>query len=400
MTVGQRLTVRIEDIAFGGDGVGRFEQLVVFVPFVLAGEWAEVELTEVKRAFARGRLLKVVEPSSERVHAPCPYFGACGGCQYQHIDYSAQLALKHKQITDIFVRLGKLPADVVAPLIPCPEPYGYRNRIMIRSQWDKFKQGLNIGFLRHDNGLVVDIEACKISEPAINEQIRHVRAHPPPKGGLKVVLRIAPEGWQVPPDSFFQNNFFLLPKLVETVRGMVSDSGARLLVDAYCGVGFFALELADLVERYIGIELDKHAIKAARANAIAKKRMNGEFISGTTEEQLPRLLHSGLADPTAASDRLNLKRRTFGDPSLSGPPTCVVVDPPRTGCRPEVLELLRRTAPSQVIYVSCHPATLARDLNILCSEGVFELKQVIPLDMFPQTQHVECVAELRSRLRE
>lgn len=377
MTVGQRLTVRVEDVAFGGDGVARFEQFVVFVPFVIAGELGEVEITEVKRNFARARLLNVIEPSPQRAAAPCPYFGACGGCQYQHIDYAAQLELKHKQITDIFVRIGKFPAAAIAPVVPCPQPYGYRNRVMIRSQWDKFKQGLNIGFLRHDNALVVDVEECKISEPAINEQIRHVRAHPPPKGGIKVVLRIAPEGWEVPQDSFFQNNFFLLPKLVETVRAAICDGGASLLVDAYCGVGFFALELADLMERFVGIELDKHAIKAARANAAAKHRANGEFITGTTEEQLPRLLEK------AGNGR-----------------TSVILDPPRTGCRPDVLELLRRTRPSQVIYVSCHPATLARDLNILCLGNVFELKQVTPLDMFPQTQHVECVAELRSRERE
>jgi tRNA/tmRNA/rRNA uracil-C5-methylase (TrmA/RlmC/RlmD family) len=376
VTVGQRLTVRVEDVAFGGDGVARFEHFVVFVPFVISAELAEVEVTEVKRKYARGRLLKVLEASPHRVSVPCPYFGACGGCQYQHIDYPAQLELKHKQITDIFVRIGKFSADVVAPVLRCPQPYGYRNRVMIRSQWDKFKQGLNIGFLRHDSGLVVDIEECKISEPAINDQIRYVRAHPPPKGGLKVVLRIAPEGWEVPQDSFFQNNFFLLPRLVETVRGMVSGGGARVLVDAYCGVGFFALELADLVERFVGIELDKHAIKAARANAAAKGRTNGEFITGSTEEQLPRVMER------------------------AGGRVCVVLDPPRTGCRPEVLELLRHTRPSQVIYVSCHPATLARDLNILCTGGVFELKQVMPLDMFPQTQHVECVAELRSRQRE
>jgi len=376
VTVGRPLRVRVEDVAFGGDGVARFEQFVVFVPFVISGELVEVEVTEVKRKYARAKLLKVIEASSQRVLPPCPYFGACGGCQYEHIDYSAQLELKHKQITDIFVRIGKFPSCVIAPVVPCPQPYGYRNRVMIRSQWDKFKQALNIGFLRHDSGLVVDIQDCKISEPAINEQIRHVRAHPPPKGGLKVVLRIAPEGWEVPPDSFFQNNFFLLPELVKTVRQMVSGGGARFLVDAYCGVGFFALELADLVERFVGIELDRHAIKAARANAVAKQRTNGEFIAGTTEEQLPRVLE-----------------RAAGGVS-------VILDPPRTGCLPEVLELLRRTQPSQVIYVSCHPATLARDLNILCAADVFELKQVIPLDMFPQTQHVECVAELRSRQRE
>ena len=191
---------------------------MVFVPFVLVGERVEAEITEVKKRFARGRLLRVIEASPDRVQPLCRYFGDCGGCQYQHIEYSAQLRLKHKQISDLFQRIGGFDPAVVAPVIPSPQPYGYRNRIMIRSQWDKFKQGLNIGFIRADNRLVVDIEECKIAEPALNEQILHLRAHPPPKGGIKVVLRVAPEGWEVPRDSFFQNNFFLLPQLVEVAR--------------------------------------------------------------------------------------------------------------------------------------------------------------------------------------
>src|SRR6201747_1973235 len=110
--------------------------------------------------------------------------------------------MKHQQISDLFERVGKFSKAVIAPVIPCPTPYGYRNRIMIRSQWDKFKQGLNIGFIRADNRLVVDIEECRIAEPALNEQITYTRAHPPPKGGIKVVLRVAAEGWEVPRDSF------------------------------------------------------------------------------------------------------------------------------------------------------------------------------------------------------
>jgi len=247
--IGDKLTLTISDIAFGGEGVARKDDFVVFVPFVAVGEVVEAELTEVKKRFARGRLLEVLEPSAERVAPPCRYFGRCGGCQYQHLDYAAQLRLKHKQVCDLFERLGGLDPARVAPLIPCPRPYGYRNRIMIRSQWDKFKQGLNIGYIRADNRLVVDIEECLIAEPALGEQIRRVRAHPPPKGGLKVVLRIQPEGWEVPPDSFFQNNSFLLPKLVEVARAQLRQAGTRHLADVYCGVGFFSLELGDLVSR-------------------------------------------------------------------------------------------------------------------------------------------------------
>jgi len=368
----QTQVVKIEDIAFGGEGVARVEDFVVFVPFVLVGEEVEVEILEVKKRFARARLLKVLTASADRVTPLCPYFGDCGGCQYQHIAYETQLDLKRQQIAALLQRIGGFPEAVVAPVIACPQPYGYRNRIMIRSQWDKFKQGLNIGFIRADNRLVVDIQECKIAEPALNAQIQHVRANPPPKGGLKVVLRIAPEGWIVQRDSFFQNNFYLLPKLVEVLRECLQQSRVRFLIDAYCGVGFFSIELADLVESWLGIELDEQAIKAAHRNAATRQRSNGHFEAGRTEALLPEAL-------------------TRFDPGS----TAIILDPPRTGCPPEALESLRHAKPAQILYVSCHPATLARDLNILCAQSVFDLMKIVPLDMFPQTQHVECVADLR-----
>lgn len=369
---GQRVTIQITDIAFGGEGVGRIEQFVVFVPFVVLGETVEAELTEVKKQFARAKLIRVVTPSPHRVTPRCRYFGDCGGCQYQHIDYPQQLALKHKQIADLFERIGGFPKGVVSPVVPCPQPYHYRNRLMIRSQWNKPEQKLNIGFIRADNRLVVDLDECQIAEPALNEQIRHVRANPPPKGGIKVVLRIAPEDWQVPRDSFFQNNFFLLPRLVETVREKLRDAGTRHLIDAYCGVGFFGISLGDQVDSFVGVEVDHQAIKAAKLNATKHGRSNGEFIEGRAEELMPDLL------------------RRFESAK-----TTILIDPPRTGCPPVGLESLRQNRPAQVLYVSCHPATLARDLNVLCADGVFELRNVTPLDMFPQTQHVECVADLR-----
>ena len=190
--VGTRLTVTIVDIAFGGEGVARAEDFVIFVPFVLVGESVEVELIEVKKRFARAKLIRVVEPSPDRVEPRCKFFAACGGCQYQHIDYPAQLRLKHKQITDLFQRIGGFAHAVqIDDVVPCPAPYGYRNRIMIRSQWNKPEQKLNIGFLRYDCNLVEDLDECAIAEPVLNEQIKHVRANPPPKGGIKVVLRVA-----------------------------------------------------------------------------------------------------------------------------------------------------------------------------------------------------------------
>jgi tRNA/tmRNA/rRNA uracil-C5-methylase (TrmA/RlmC/RlmD family) len=382
LKVGDKINLTIHDLAFGGEGVGRIDDFVVFVPFVIVGETVAAEITELKKNFARAKLLRVETASPERVAPECRYFGACGGCQYQHIDYAAQLRFKHKQIADLFERVGKFSRAVVAPVLPCPSPYGYRNRIMIRSQWNGPAKKLVIGFIRADNQFVEDIEECKISEPALNEQITHVRANPPPKGGIKVVLRVQPENWVVPPDSFFQNNFFLLPKLVETVREFLKASGARHLIDLYCGVGFFGIEAADVVESFVGVEYDQLAIKAARQNAAARNITNGEFISAKVETALPELLQkfSVLADGHHGDNK-----------------TSVILDPPRKGCWPETLELLRQTRPAQVIYVSCHPATMARDLNILCADGVFELAQLQPLDMFPQTQHVECVADLRRR---
>ena len=377
LAVGDKVLLDVTDLAFGGEGVARIGEFVVFVAFVAVGEEVEAEIIEVKKRFARAKLLRVLKPSPERVQPLCAYFGDCGGCQYQHLEYEAQLRIKHKQVIDTFQRLGGLDGNLIAEVIPCPQPYGYRNRIMIRSQWDKFKQGLNLGFIRADNRLVVDIEACKIAEPALNAQIQHVRLHPPPKGGLKVVLRISPEGWDVPPDSFFQNNFFLLPALVEVVRSFFRLSGARHLMDIYCGVGFFSIELAGQAESFTGVEYDRLAIKAARLNAAKRQITNGEFIAGTAEELLPGLLRRHKAAATS-----------------------VLLDPPRKGCHPELLDLLRRNQPAQIIYVSCQPATMARDLRILCAHNVFRAQQVVPLDMFPQTAHVECVADLRRQENE
>ena len=372
LAANDKVTLTISDVAFGGEGVARLDDFVVFVPFVAVGEVVEAEITDLKKRFARARLLRILTPSAERVQSACRYFGECGGCQYQHLSYPAQLRLKHKQVCDLFQRIGGLAPELVAPVVPCPQPYGYRNRIMIRSQWDKFKQGLNIGFIRADNRLVVDIDECKIAEPALNEQLKRVRAHPPPKGGLKVVLRIPPERWEVPPDSFFQNNFFLLPKLVEVVRERLRRAAPRHLLDVYCGVGFFSVELAPLVESFVGVEYDRLAVQAARRNAASRARANGQFLAGKAEDLLPELL--ARLQPAA---------------------TAVLLDPPRKGCAGPLLQLLRQARPAQILYVSCHPATMARDLNILCADAVFNVAQVVPVDMFPQTAHVECVADLR-----
>jgi tRNA/tmRNA/rRNA uracil-C5-methylase (TrmA/RlmC/RlmD family) len=378
LSVGQELAVKVRDLAFGGEGVARVGgDFVLFVPFALVGETVEVRITELKKRFGRARLLRILQASSERVTPACPYFGDCGGCQYQHLDYGAQLRLKRKQVADILQRIGGFEQFTVDDVVPCPQPYGYRNRILVRSQWDKYKRGLNIGFIRTDNRLVVDVEECKIAAPELNRQLKTVRAQPPPKGGLKVLLRQAPDGWEVPRHVFFQNNALLWPQLAGIVRERLANSGARFLIDAYCGVGFFSIELSGNVESFVGVEYDRWAVQAARYNAEARGIRNGEYQVGKAEELLPALLKRFPAAGTA-----------------------IILDPPRKGCPAASLQQLREARLGQVLYVSCHPATLARDLNILCSGGVYELVKLIPLDMFPQTQHIECVGDLRSGFHE
>ena len=370
--VGDQLEAEITDIAFGGEGVARSDGLVIFVPFVVTGETTLIEITERKRDFARARLIQVLQPSTERVDPKCSHFGECGGCQYQHIDYQTQTRIKLDQVRNLFARVGEFDPDIVGEIIPSPAPFGYRNRIMVRRQWDKFKEKAVYGFLRHDNRLVIDLDVCEIAEPALNEQLAELRNNPPPRNMQKVVLRMMPDDWEMHRDSFFQNNFHLLPKLVGTVRECLSGAGTKYLVDAYCGIGFFSLSLADLVESFVGVDIDKQCIMPAKENMKQRSIANGEFILGKTEEHMDSVL-----------DRFDANKTT------------VILDPPRKGCHKEGLEMLTKAKPQQIIYVSCHPATLARDLKWLCENGGYELKAVTPLDMFPQTQHVECVANLR-----
>ena len=171
---------------------------------------------------------------------------------------------------------------------------------------------------------MVDLEECKIAEPALNEQIKIRPGSPSAPGGNQGGPAHSAEGWEVPPDSFFQNNFFLLPGLVQVVRDRLRQGGARHLLDVYCGVGFFSMELGDLVESFVGVELDRLAIQAARRNAAARARTNGEFVAGAAEDVLPALLSRFPAGATT-----------------------VLLDPPRTGCQPETLQMLRRAQPAQ-----------------------------------------------------
>ena len=233
LNVGDRVELTIDDMAFGGEGVGRIDGFVVFVPFVISGETVLVEITE-KKSLRPRQTLQVLEASADRVEPRCEHFGTCGGCQYQHIDYNTQQTIKESQVRDLFERIGGFDSTVVGNLVPCPEPYNYRNRIMVRRQWNKIEQRPVYGFLHWDSRLVIDLQNCHIAESALNEQLQEVRKNPPPRNMQKVVLRMMPDDWEMHRDSFFQNNFHLLPELVESVRQCLQDAGSKYLVDAYC----------------------------------------------------------------------------------------------------------------------------------------------------------------------
>ena len=348
LNVGDRIELTIDDMAFGGEGVGRIDEFVVFVPFVISGETVLVEITEKKKAFARAKTLQVLEASAERVEPRCEHFGTCGGCQYQHIDYNTQQTIKESQVRDLFERIGGFDSTVVGNLVPCPEPYNYRNRIMVRRQWNKIEQRPVYGFLHWDSRLVIDLQNCHIAESALNEQLQEVRKNPPPRNMQKVVLRMMPDDWEMHRDSFFQNNFHLLPELVESVRQCLQDAGSKYLVDAYCGIGFFSLSLADLVEGFVGIDIDKQCILPARRNLEQHGHTNGEFLLGKTEEHMDELLERFPADDTT-----------------------IILDPPRKGCHQEGLDMLVKASPRQVIYVSCSLAQV-RVIHLLEGPHVFE----------------------------
>ena len=370
--IGDLVDLEITDVAFGGEGVGRFEGFVVFVPFVITGEKVEARITEIHKQFARAELFKIIKASAHRLNPECGFYGECGGCQYQHIAYEEQLRIKHKQVSDLFERIGGQPKDVVMQVAACRSPFHYRNRIMVRSQYNRETKEMNVGFLRHQSRLVVDVPECAIAEPELNKAMQKVRIDPPRKNGVKFTLRVYPEQWDLPPDSFFQVNFHQLPTMVNAVGDLLLDADTKYLIDAYCGVGFFSLSLAEKVESYVGVEVDHRAILSARKNAETMKRSNGSFIQAPTEDVIDDLVAKFQPEMTT-----------------------IILDPPRKGCHASILEVLQRTKPKQIIYVSCHPATLSRDVKSLCSNGLFRVNKVAPLDMFPQTQHVECVTDIR-----
>ncbi len=358
--------LKVKDVAFGGKGVGRDNGKAVFIPFTIDGERVSAKIVREKKQFAEAELVDLVEASPHRVQPPCPYFGRCGGCSYQHIDYEHQLALKFRQVQDVLRRIGKLADVPMRPIIPSPSPYGYRNRITVHAQ-----DGV-VGFFRRESHRLLDIEACLIARSEVNDALLDLRCRRVEDGHYTLRAESGPR-------VFFQANDAVAGPLRDLIARLI-PSGQELLVDAYCGAGFFAKTLLEKFERIIGIDWDTFAIEAARENAREKE----SYIAGNVELELGKV---GAVHRTARG-RLE-----------SIAPTCekitLIVDPPAAGLSANLREVIVDLAPATLIYVSCNPPTLARDLKELGDK--FKIESVTPLDMFPQTAEIEVVVSASCR---
>ncbi len=341
----------IEDIAFGGKGVGRAEGKAVFVPFTIADERVTAGIVREKKSFAEAEVVRLEEASPERVEPPCPYFGRCGGCAYQHMSYASQLHWKTEQVRSALRRIGKFSEPPLQPIVPSPLEYGYRNRITVHVE-----EGV-IGFFRRDVHRLIDIEQCPISAGEVNEELAALRAGRPRDGHYTLRARSGPR-------VFSQTNDAVAEALAAAIGALVPPEQS-LLIDGYCGAGFFAKRLLGKFVRTVGLDWDIHAIAAAEADAAPNESYFAGDLAQRLESELSR------AD-------LNL--------------TTVLVDPPATGLGADVREILRAYPAATLLYVSCNPPTLARDLADLGAG--YSLESVTPFDMFPQTAEIEALAHL------
>jgi tRNA/tmRNA/rRNA uracil-C5-methylase (TrmA/RlmC/RlmD family) len=338
----------IHDVAFGGDGVGRFDGKIVFVPFTIDSERVEVELVEHRKSFDRAQLKRVIARSAQRVQPLCPYFGQCGGCDYQHIAYHHQLALKRRQVIQLLERVGHLTDVEVPPTFASTNPYAFRNRITVHAS-----QG-RIGFFEKNSRTVVDVEHCAIAIPAVNDALKDLRTT-----GLADGKHRTLRGAGIP-RTFTQTNDSIAMALLDFVRHRVVG---KVLVDAYCGSGFFGHALAERLTTVVGVDWNEPAIATARASALASET----YFCGDVSEMIESLL-----------GRYH--------------PETVILDPSAEGVDPQVIDTLTRQPVPRLLYVSCHPATLARDLARLRHK--YRIIAVQPFDMFPQTAEIEAVAVL------
>lgn len=379
------MKLHIDRLSVGGRGVGRADELVIFVPDVCAGEEVEVEITNVKKNFAEARLLQVLTASPNRVVPPCPVAGVCGGCNWQHLSYPEQLLAKRELVRESLRKFSGFDVSAegrVQPVIPSPRPLRYRNRIQLHHAPGA------IGYYKRGSHSLVSIDDCPIAEEPIANEIPRLREalSQEPAGRIEVYVSedesVHTRGGEGPDENDegglnfafsqvnTQQNRNLVSIVVSTFMTKLMETDAPTLFDLYAGSGNFSFPLAKAFpsSHLIAVELNTDSVRRARektAESFAKHDIRwvqsdvGAFLS---EETLPE-------------------------------GACVLLDPPRSGCDPVVVATLAKSRLAFVAYVSCHPVTLSRDLKVFKEHG-WTLETVQPFDMFPQTDHVETLAVL------
>lgn len=376
---GDEFELSIDRLSVGGRGVGRHEGLVVFVPNAAPNERLRVRLTQVKKSFAEGEILEIVEPSPHRVTPPCPVAGVCGGCTWQHVDYSEQLRQKRELVRESLRKFSGFDVSSegsVRPVVASPKPFRYRNRVQFHYQEGR------LGFFRRGSHALVDIDDCPITEEAITRRIPELKTSVAKRGSGRFEMLITRDGRVTRREAsgteddhgglaFSQVNTEQNEILVQAVVDLLrAENEAPLVYDLYCGNGNFTFPLAEALLRtsFVGVELSRESIEIARERA--KEIGLGERMSFHVQD-----VGTFLANENIPAGSV------------------VLLDPPRVGCSPEVIEALARSEVKKIVYVSCHPVTLGRDLRGLREAG-FRLVDVRPFDMFPQTDHVETVVVL------
>jgi len=387
-TEGTSVEVLIERILPGGAGLAHADGRTIFVGLAAPGDRLRVQINQTRGKAAFASILEVLEPSPQRIEPPCPYFGRCGGCDFQQLNYEAQLAAKVSIIRDCLRRIARLEPPAVIPIKASPLEWHYR----ARAQWQFDPQGKRLGYFERGSHRVCDVVECPVLVPPLQEALAHLRSQalggtlpeaaefqsvagdegaslsPPvgPNATREVGLIIGDERYRFSADGFFQINHALLPSLIEAALG---DAHGERAIDLYCGVGLFTLPLARRFTQVIGVEANNSAIHYAQLNLNEAQLSNAAFEAAKVSDWLRASHHNNV------------------------PIDLVLLDPPRAGAEEDSINSIVALHPGRISYVSCDPATLARDLKELIAAG-YQLDSIAAFDMFPQTHHVETVAHL------
>ena len=388
--LGDVLETEIVKIIPNGLGLGFAEKLTLFVPLSVPGDKLKVEIADLKGRTAFARIVEVLEPAENRTVPPCEYFGECGGCDFQQMDYGSQMAAKVGIIRDCLRRIAGIEEEIEIHPVPSPEPLGYRIRTQVHADAHTRK----IGFFRRQSHDVIEAEHCPILDPDLDDAVREARKEFDWTANVEAIqnieaaaagsassiyaedvfepvneLRFSAGGFDFSfnAQTFFQANRFMIEPLIEAVVGGVTGG---LAFDLYCGIGLFSLPLARSFSEVVGVESDDEACHFAKKNAAKADLANVRFENQRVRDFLKQ------------------------DAPLAGRPDVIVIDPPRSGVKKSSLERIIALESERITYVSCNPSTLARDLRILLDAG-YGIELFSALDLFPQTHHVEAVVRLR-----